>query len=139
MNNTDCYTEELRFEDLGRRKVVAKFDGGAVSSDAGLLLLREADRMFNVIGRFAACFTDHRNPSRVEHSEEAMLRQRVYGICLGYEDVNDHDRLRDDAVLAMGVGCKDVTGTGTRSRASAGGFQYTEPTAAWLKGNGCIA
>ena len=77
MNNTDCHTETLRFEDLGRRKVVGKFDGGAMSSDAGLLLLREADRMFDVIGRFATCFTDHRNPSRVEHSVEAMLRQRV--------------------------------------------------------------
>ncbi len=110
MNNAYCHTEELRFEDLGRRKVVAKFGGGAVSSDAGLLLLREADRMFDVIGRFATCFTDHGNPSRVEHSVEAMLRQRVYRICLGYEDVNDHDRLRDDAMLAMGVGCKDVTG-----------------------------
>ena len=66
--------------------------------------------MFDVIGRFAACFTDHRDPSRVEHTVEAMLRQRVYAICLGYEDVNDHDRLRDDPVLAMGVGCEDVTG-----------------------------
>ena len=66
--------------------------------------------MFDVIGRLAACFTDHRDPSRVEHTLEAMLRQRVYAICLGYEDVNDHDRLRDDPVLAMGVGCEDVTG-----------------------------
>ena len=110
MSKTDCHTEELRFEDLGRRKVVGKFDGGPMSSDAGALLLREADRMFDVIGRFAACFTDHRDPSRVEHTVEAMLRQRVYAICLGYEDVNDHDRLRDDPVLAMGVGCEDVTG-----------------------------
>ena len=66
--------------------------------------------MFDVIGRLAACFTDHRDPSRVEHTVEAMLRQRVFAICLGYEDVNDHDRLRDDPVLAMGVGCEDVTG-----------------------------
>ncbi len=91
--------------------MVGECDGGSMSSDAGLLQLREADRVLGVIGRFAAGFTDHRNPRRVEHSLEAMLRQRVYGICLGYEDVNDHDHLRDDAVLAMGAGCEDVTGT----------------------------
>ena len=81
-----------------------------MSSDTGVLLLREADRIFDVIGRFAACFTGHRDPNRVEHTLEAMLRQRIYAIGLGYEDVKGHHRLRDDPVLAMGVGCEEVTG-----------------------------
>jgi len=81
-----------------------------MSSDAGALLLREVDRMFDVIGRLAACFTDHRDPGRAEHTVKAMLRQRIYAICLGHEDVKGHHRLRDDPVLAMGVGCEDVTG-----------------------------
>ena len=90
--------------------MVGTFDGDPMSSDAGSLLLREADQTFDVIGRLAACFTDHRDPGRVEHTLEAMLRQRICAVGLGYEDVNNHDRLRDDPVLAMGVGCEEVTG-----------------------------
>ena len=107
---THCTTEQLFFEDLGRRSVVGAFDGGRLTSDSGVLLLREADRLFDVTGRLAACFADHRDPDRVEHPLQTLIAQRVLGLAAGYEDLNDHDRLRDDSALALASGCADVTG-----------------------------
>ena len=75
-----------------------------ISSDVGGLLLRELEKRFGILKRFAACFRDHRDPERIEHSVETLISQRVYGIALGYEDLNDHDRLRQDVV--MGVMCE---------------------------------
>ena len=75
-----------------------------------MLLLREADRLFDVTGRLAACFADHRDPDRVEHPLQTLIAQRVLGLAAGYEDLNDHDRLRDDSALALASGCADVTG-----------------------------
>lgn len=109
---TECTSTELEFEGLGRRRVVGRFDGGRMTSDGGAMLLREADRVFNVTGRLAACFVDHRDPGRVEHGLRTLVAQRVMALALGYEDLNDHDRLRKDAVLAMASGCEDVTGEG---------------------------
>ena len=109
---TECTSAELEFEGLGRRRVVGRFDGGRMTSDGGALLLREADRVFNVTGRLAACFVDHRDPGRVEHGLRTLVAQRVMSLALGYEDLNDHDRLRKDAVLALASGCEDVTGEG---------------------------
>ncbi len=109
---TECTSPQLEFESLGKRQVVGKFDGGRMTSDAGALLLREADRLFDVTGRFAACFVDYRDPERVEHPLETLVAQRVMALALGYEDINDHDRLRDDAALALACGCADVTGAG---------------------------
>ena len=106
----DCYGETLVFGDMGRRKVVGEFDGGHMSSDGGALLLREAEQKLDVMGRLAACFTDYRDPSRVEHSVQQILGQRIFGLCLGYEDLNDHNRVRDDAVLALAAGRQDITG-----------------------------
>jgi hypothetical protein len=95
--------------------VVASFDGGRISSDGGVLLLGETDRRLGLLERFAACFEDHRAPEWVEHSVEDLLRQRVFGLALGYEDLNDHDDLRRDALLATCVGKPDPTGE-SRSR-----------------------
>jgi hypothetical protein len=83
------------------RAVVARFDGGTLTSDGGALLLRETDRATGLLARFAACFTDHRDPARVTHAVEALVRQRVYGLALGYEDLNDHDALRHDPLVAV--------------------------------------
>lgn len=95
---TQCISEQLGFEGFGGRRVEAAFDGGAVSSDAGALLLRETDR---AIDRIAVCFRDGRDPSRVVHSLRTLIGQRIIGLALGYEDVNDHDELRFDPVLAL--------------------------------------
>jgi hypothetical protein len=92
------------FQQLGRREVIGRFDGGMISSDAGGLLLREVERCFGILRRFAACFRDYRDPQRTEHSLKTLISQRVYGIALGYEDLNDHDSLRHDVV--MGVLCE---------------------------------
>jgi hypothetical protein len=94
---------------------VASFDGGRISSDGGALLLRAVDQKLGILGRFAECFDDHRSPEWVEHSVEALLRQRVFGLALGYEDLNDHDDLRRDALLATCCGKSDPTGE-TRRR-----------------------
>jgi len=108
---TQCSQGGLWFQGLGSREVVANFDGGKVTSDAGGLLLREVEARFGFVQQFARCFTDFRDPELVEHSVEELLKQRVYGLCLGYEDLNDHDRLRFDPLLAVLVDKKDPEGT----------------------------
>ena len=84
-----------------------------MSSDAGAVLLREADRIVGVTAKLASCFANFRDPAQVEHDLEALVAQRVYGLAPGYEDLNDHDVLRDDSVLALGK--EDITGA-MRSR-----------------------
>jgi hypothetical protein len=98
---TQCISEQLGFEGFGGRRVEAAFDGGAVSSDAGALLLRETARAIGLIDRVAACFRDGRDPGRVVHPLRTLIGQRIIGLALGYEDVNDHDDLRFDPVLAL--------------------------------------
>ena len=88
---TECIQSEFEFQGLARRKVEAKFDGGAITSDAGGLLLREVEKRFGIIRRFARCFTDHRDPDLIEHTAEELVAQRTYGLALGYEDLADHD------------------------------------------------
>src|SRR4051812_49225111 len=107
---TQCNPAYLDFPMLGPRQVLADFDGGAISSDGGALLLREAERLTGIIRQFAACFTDHRNPDLTEHTVEELTAQRVYALALGYEDLNDHDDLRRDPLLATVVGKGDPTG-----------------------------
>jgi hypothetical protein len=107
---THCNPDTLLFQDLGSREVVARFDGGAITSDAGGLLLREVEHHFHFLRQFARCFTDHRDPDLIEHSVEALVKQRVFALCLGYEDLNDHDQLRHDPLLALLVGKHDPTG-----------------------------
>ena len=107
---TECRGRELEFQKAGRRQIVAKFDGGDISSDGGSLLLREVERRTGILKQFAYCFDDHRDSRRVEHTVEELLAQRVYAIALGYEDLNDHDDLRADPLLAVLVGKKDPKG-----------------------------
>jgi DDE family transposase len=107
---TKCIPTSFAFQDLGARDVLADFNGGRITSDAGALLLREVDAQLGLLDSFAACFTDHRDPDLIEHPLVALLKQRVFGLCLGYEDLNDHDRLRHDALMAVVVGVTDLLG-----------------------------
>jgi hypothetical protein len=97
--------------------VSGRFDGGTITSDAGGLLLREVERRTGIISRFAACFRDHRDPVRVDHTVRELVAQRVYALALGYEDLNDHDQLRQDPLLAVLAEKADPTGQSrTRQR-----------------------
>jgi hypothetical protein len=117
---TECNAREFAFQGLGSRAVTARFDGGAITSDAGSLLLREVAAKTGILRRFAACFIDHRDPERVEHSVYELLAQRVFALALGYEDLNDHDTLRHDPLLAVLVGKADPTGQDRRRREDRG-------------------
>jgi len=107
---TECNSPDLVFQPLGPRAVVGRFDGGTISSDGGCLLLREAERLTGTLRQLATCFTDHRDPEAIEHTVAQLVAQRVYGLALGYEDLNDHDTLRLDPLLATLVGKVDPTG-----------------------------
>lgn len=106
----ECNSLAFDFEPLGSRRVTARSDGGRVSSDGGGVLLREVERRFGFIEKLARCFTDHRDPEQIEHTLLELLKQRVFGLCLGYEDLNDHDALRHDPLLALLVGKADPLG-----------------------------
>ncbi len=98
---TDCKAEQCEFEALGSRRVTAAFEGGALTSNAGALLLRQVDRRIGLSRHAAACFSDGRDQDQIEHGLETLVAQRVHGIALGYEDLNDHDELRHDPVLGL--------------------------------------
>jgi hypothetical protein len=104
---TDCNQTSIHFHPSGRRKIVAEFNGEMITSDAGALLLRDASQKLGLIRRFAGCFDDFRNPDQIDHSLEQLLAQRIFGIALGYEDLNDHDKLRHDTLLAVACGRDD--------------------------------
>jgi hypothetical protein len=107
---TECNEVLFDFQPLGSRQVTARFDGGTITSDAGGLLLRELEVRTGIIGRLAACFDDYRHPKQIEFTVEELLKQRIFALCLGYEDLNDHDQLRRDPLLAVLVGRRDPTG-----------------------------
>jgi Transposase DDE domain group 1 len=111
---TDCTSRQLELQGFGRRILVAAFDGGQISSDGGLPVLRAVEQRRGIIRRFAACFEDHREPSATDHSVEELVGQRVYALAAGYEDLNDHDELRHDPLLAAVVGKSDPTGASRR-------------------------
>jgi hypothetical protein len=121
---TDCIRDSFGFEAVAGRNVVAAFDGGAITSDAGGLLLGAADRAILMVDRFAACFIDRRSQAHIEHSVATLLRQRIFAMALGYEDLNDHDTLRHDPVMAVLAGklkarradCAAVAGKSTLNR-----------------------
>lgn len=113
---TECTQRTFDFQPVGRRQLSARFDGGDISSDGGALLLRETERRIGVVGRFATCFRDHRNPMLIEHTVDDLVSQRVFGLALGYEDLNDHDDLRRDPLLAAAVGKRDLKGARRRTR-----------------------
>ena len=105
-----CNQEFLEFHPLDKREVRGGFDGGAITSDAGGLLLREVEKRTGIIQQFACCFRDHRQAERIEHGVEELVAQRVYGLALGYEDLNDHDELRRDPLLGVLAEKADPTG-----------------------------
>ena len=121
---TECSAEQFGFGLVGRREVVGSFDGGAITSDAGALLLGKTDRAIGLVDRLAACFTDYRKVELIEHRVATLVGQRVFGIALGYEDLNDHDELRRDPVMAVLAGkleaaranCAPVAGKSTLNR-----------------------
>jgi hypothetical protein len=121
---TECSAESFDFGTVEGRPVEAAFDGGLVTSDAGALLLGATDRAIDLVGRFASCFHDERRPELIEHSVATLVGQRVFGIALGYEDLNDHDQLRHDPVMATLAGklaarrkdCAPVAGKSTLNR-----------------------
>ena len=130
---TECNPTLFEFSPVDGRQVVAAFDGGAIPSDAGAMLLGETYRAIRLTERFAACFIDARVPELVEHEISTMVLQRVVGIALGYEDLNDHDELRHDPVLAVIAGklaakradCAPLAGKSTLNRVE---LSRPEPT-----------
>jgi hypothetical protein len=121
---TECSAERFDFGVVEGRAVEAAFDAGLVTSDAGALLLGATDRAIDLVDRFAGCFRDGRRPDLIEHTVATLVRQRVFGIALGYEDLNDHDELRHDPVMAVLAGklesrredCAPVAGKSTLNR-----------------------
>ena len=122
---TECTPTLFEFEAVERRFVVAGFDGGDITSNAGALLLGQVDRGLGLMRRFAACFTDRRNRCFVEHQVETLVGQRIFGLALGYEDLNDHDELRKDPTFAVLAGklrpvvrtdCEALAGKSTLNR-----------------------
>jgi DDE family transposase len=107
---TECNQHSFEFHCLNQRKVIGRFDGGNITSDAGILLLREVEKRTGLIAGLAECFRDYRDQRWVEHTVEELLGQRLFGFCLGYEDLNDHDQLRADPMLAVAVGKGDPLG-----------------------------
>jgi len=105
---TECIQSGFEFEACGKRGIVARFDGGTISSDGGAFLLRQTDKRLNLIERLAGCFLDGRNQALVEHSIPEMLSQRIYGLALGYEDLNDHEQLRNDPVFGILAGKENL-------------------------------
>jgi len=111
---TECTAQQMEFHGLGRRVVVGKFNGGKISSDSGGLLLREVEHRTHIVKRLSGCFVDYRDPDQVEHPVESLIKQRVMGLALGYEDLNDHDILRHDPLLAVLSDKREVFGKGRK-------------------------
>src|SRR3954464_15191645 len=107
---TECSQTEFEFQGLFSREVIGRFDGGQITSDGGSLLLREVEGRTGILRRLAGCFTDHRAVDRIEHSVEELIAQRIYALALGYEDLNDHEQLRADPLLAVLAGKRDPEG-----------------------------
>ena len=113
---TECTREQLEFHALARRKVIGRFDGGMISSDAGGLLLRELEKRCDILGRLGDCFHDYRDKDLIEHTVDSLIRQRVMAIALGYQDLNDHDSLRHDILMGLLSEKSDPTGGDRRGQ-----------------------
>src|SRR5437762_3878251 len=121
---TECTPDMFGFEAVEGRQVIAAFDGGAITSDAGALLLGATDRAIRMVDRLASCFVDRRSQAQVEHSVATLVGQRIFAIALGYEDLNDHETLRHDPLMAVLAGklearradCAAVAGKSTLNR-----------------------
>lgn len=117
---TECTSAQFEFDGVCGRKLIASFDAEHVTSDGGVVLLHRVDRRFGLLRRFAECFKDFRDPELIEHTVEQLLRQRVFGIACGYEDLVDHAALRDDPLLAAVVGKTDPLGRDRREKKDRG-------------------
>ena len=116
----DSNPTQLEFSNVGRRKVTASFDGGHLTSDGGALLLREVDKRIGLLSRLPSCFADFRQPHRIEHLPGELVAQRILALAMGYEDLNDHDVLRADPLLALMAGKDDLTGKDRRRKRDRG-------------------
>src|SRR6201993_5642314 len=106
---TECNETLFRFEAHFSRRVEAQFAGDWLTTEGGSLLLRQVDRKIGLLRRVAGCFSDYRQPDRIEHGLEEMLAQRIYGLALGYEDLKDHEQLRQDPLLGVLAGKRDLS------------------------------
>ena len=107
---TQCNAGKLTLHDLDSREVVSRFDGGEITSDAGGILLHEVEKRTGILFRISRCFEDHRDTERIEHTVEWLVKQWVMRLCLGYEDLNDHEELCRDRMLALMCESDDVNG-----------------------------
>jgi len=119
-NNKKTRKSKYNFKNLGKRRLEGRFDGGEISSDGGGVFLREVEHNYKIVKQLSACFTDYRDDSYTEHSVYNMLCQRIFGIALGYEDLNDHDDLRRDPLFAAIVGKDEPDGSDRTHRSDAG-------------------
>jgi hypothetical protein len=130
---TECSADLFGFARVESRAVVAAFDGGKMTTDAGALLLGAADQAIRLVDRFAECFADSRAPELIEHTVRTLVGQRIFALALGYEDVVDHDQLRHDPTLAVLAGklsarrkdCAPLAGKSTLNRLELGGPELT--------------
>ena len=126
---TECTQFVFGFHPLKHREIRAQFDGGAITTEGGGLLLREVEKRIGIVRQFAACFRDYRNPDLIEHSVEELVAQRVYGLALGYEDLNDHEELRKDPLLAVLVEKSDPVGEVLAGKSTLNRLELTPATA----------
>ena len=127
--STECNQFVFGFHPLKHREIRAQFDGGAITTEGGGLLLREVEKRIGIVRQFAACFRDYRNPDLIEHSVEELVAQRVYGLALGYEDLNDHEELRKDPLLAVLVEKSDPVGEVLAGKSTLNRLELTPATA----------
>jgi len=127
--STECNQFVFGFHPLKHREIRAQFDGGAITTEGGGLLLREVEKRIGIVRQLAACFRDYRNPDLIEHSVEELVAQRVYGLALGYEDLNDHEELRKDPLLAVLVEKSDLAGEVLAGKSTLNRLELTPATA----------
>lgn len=121
--NTECTPKQLILQGLGKRKIEITNDADVATSDGGLILLQQMDKKYRILQRFSMCFQDNRQPTRVEHSVLQLLSQRIFGLCQGYEDLNDHDQWRNDPLLSVICGKENgnpLSGKSTLNRLELG-------------------
>jgi Transposase DDE domain group 1 len=102
-NKNHCIPEQFVFEQAKSRSVIVNFQGEPVTSDAGLTLIAELDRKKEITARLAECFKDYRDPNKILHPVHSLIAQRIFGLIMGYEDINDHETLRHDPIFALAV------------------------------------
>src|SRR5437660_6354468 len=126
---TECIQKSFTFHPLRNREIRAQFDGGAITTEGGGLLLREVEKRVGIVRQFAACFRDYRNADLIEHTVEELVAQRVYGLALGYEDLNDHEELRKDPLLAVLVERSDPSQETLAGKSTLNRLELTRETA----------